>query len=135
MIMTHYQTNLTDKEWEILGPYFAPNKLGRPRKHNIRDVINAIRYVMKTGCQWRMLPNDFPNHKVVYDYYMRWKQSGKIQKIHDALVQEVRISSGKNPNPTVGIIDAQSAATTSNGDERGYDAGKKNQRQKASYNS
>ena len=65
---------------------------------------------MKTDCQWRMLANDFPNHKVVYNYYMRSKHKRKIQKIHDSLVRKVRISNGKNPNPTVGIIDAQSVA-------------------------
>ena len=123
------------KNAKFLRPIFAPNKLGRPRKHNIGDVINAIRYVIKTCCQSRFLANDFPNHKVVHDYYVRSKHKRKIQKIHDALVQKVRIVSGKNSNPTVGIIDAQFVKTTSNGDERGYDAGKKNQRQKASYNS
>ena len=89
---------------------------------------------MKTDCQWRMLANDFPNHKVVYNYYMRSKHKRKIQKIHDSLVRKVRISNGKNPNPTVGIIDAQSVAQLQMVTSP-FMTHQKNQRKEASYNS
>ena len=123
--MPQYQTNVSDKEWEILSPYFAPSKLGRPRKHNIRDVINAIRYLMKTACQSRFLPNDFANHKVVYDYYMRSKHKSKIQKIHDSLVWKVRISSKEKFKSYYWYNWSPICSPTSIGDERGYDVPKK----------
>ena len=75
----------SEKEWKILEPYFAPKKTGRPRKHNIRTIINETRYVMRTGCQWKQLPKDFPRWKTVYSFNSRLKNSGKWQEIHDAL--------------------------------------------------
>jgi len=110
-----YPTDITDKEWLILAPFVAQGKMGRPRKHNIRNIINAIRYVMRSGCQWRLLPKEFPPWQTVYDYYLRWRKSGKWQEIHDALVIRVREKAGKNPSPTVGIIDSQSVKTTQKG--------------------
>lgn len=106
----------SDKEWAILEPHVAQGVIGRPRKHNIRTIINAIRYIMRGGCQWRMLPKDFPPWKTVYDYFLRWRNSGKLEKIHDILVKEVRKMVGKNETPSVGIIDSQSVKTTQKGD-------------------
>lgn len=110
-----YNSDITDKEWEILAPFVGQGKMGRPRKHEIRDIINAIRYVMKSGCQWRLLPKDFPPWQTVYDYYLRWRKNGKWQEIHDALVKQVREKVGKEPTPTVGIIDSQSVKTVQKG--------------------
>jgi len=110
-----YNSDITDKEWEILAPFVAQGKMGRPRKHEIQDIINAIRYVMKSGCQWRLLPKDFPPWQTVYDYYLRWRKNGKWQEIHDALVKQVREKVGKEPKPTVGIIDSQSVKTVQKG--------------------
>ena len=86
----------SEKEWKILEPYFAPKKTGRPRKHNIRTIINKTRYVMRTGCQWKQLPKDFPRWKTVYSFNSRLKNSGKWQEIHDALVKRVRRMIGKS---------------------------------------
>jgi putative transposase len=89
------------------SPFVVQGKMGRPRKHEIKKVINGIRYVMKSGCQWRLLPKDFPPWQTVYDYYLRWRKNGKWQEIHDTLVKQVREKAGKKPTPTVGIIDSQ----------------------------
>ncbi|VVC35013.1 Transposase, IS4-like,Putative transposase IS4/IS5 family [Cinara cedri] len=102
-----YPSDISDKEWEILEPYVAQGAIGRPRKHDIRAIINAIRYIMKGGCQWRMLPKDFPPWKTVYDHYFRWRNNGKLQRIHDSLVKK---SISKNDSKR---------------GSRGYDAGKK----------
>ena len=110
-----YSSDITDKEWLILAPFIAQGKIGRPRTHDIRQIINAIRYVMKSGCQWRLLPKEFPPWQTVYDYYLRWRKNGKWQEIHDALVNQVREKVGKKPTPTVGIIDSQSVKTTQKG--------------------
>ena len=90
-----YSSDIRDKEWLILAPFIAQGKMGRPRTHDIRQIINAIRYVMKSGCQWRLLPKEFPPWQTVYDYYLRWRKNGKWQEIHDALVNQVREKVGK----------------------------------------
>lgn len=86
----HVYYYITDKEWLILAPVVAQGKMGRSRAHNIRSIINAIRYVMRIGCQWCLLPKELPPWKTVYDYYLRWRKNGKWQEIHDALVKQVR---------------------------------------------
>ncbi len=110
-----YPSDISDKEWEIWEPNVAQGAIGRPRKHNIRAIINAIRYIMRGGCQWRMLPKDFPPWKTVYDHYFRWRNNGKLQEIHDTLVKKGREMVGKNDTPSVGIIDSQSVKTTQKG--------------------
>ena len=110
-----YPSDITDKEWLILAPFVVQGKMGRPRKHEIRSIINAIRYVMKSGCQWRLLPKNFPPWQTVYDYYLRWRKNGKWQEIHDALVKQVREKVGKKASPTIGIIDSQSVKTVQKG--------------------
>nr|WP_218937022.1 IS5 family transposase [Wolbachia endosymbiont of Carposina sasakii] len=120
-----YPSDMSDKEWEILEPGVAQGAVGRPRKHNIRTIINAIRYIMKGGCQWRMLPKDFPPWKTVYDYFLRWRNSGKLEEIHNMLVKKVRKMVGKNEIPSVGIIDSQSVKTTQKGDPEDMMPGKK----------
>jgi len=90
-----------------------------------RRIINAILYVVRTGCQWRMLPRDFPNWSTVYGVFWRWRNQGTWQQIHDRLREKVRKAAGKKSTPTVAIIDSQSIRTAEGGEERGYDAGKK----------
>jgi putative transposase len=121
--MTNYPTNLSDSQWQFISKFLDTK---RNRKYKLREILNAILYVVKTGCQWRMLPGDFPSWKIVYYYFTAWKRASIIEVIHESLVEWTRKTSGKNEEPTVGIIDAQSVKNTlvSCGD-KGFDAGKR----------
>ena len=121
----HYASDLTDRQWQIIRPYLPPmNRRGR-RRICRRRIINAILYVVRTGCQWRMLPSSFPNWSTVYGVFWQWRNEGLWQKIHDALREKTRRQAGKKATPTVAIIDSQSVRTAEGGEQRGYDAGKK----------
>ena len=111
-----YPTDLTDKQWSIIAPFIPPPKPGgRPRAVEIREVLNAIFYVVKSGCDWRMLPHDFPQWKIVYHYFDAWKKDGTWKRIHDTLRGKLRKKLGKKTQPTAGIIDSQSVKTAEKG--------------------
>jgi len=111
-----YETDLTDRQWQIIAPLIPPAKPGgRPREVDMREVINAIFYLLKSGCTWRLIPNDFPEWKIVYHYFSAWKKDGTWKRIHDKLRDKVRLRAGKKKQPTAGIIDSQSVKTAKKG--------------------
>ena len=123
-----YKTDLNDKQWGLIAPFFYSNKGTNFLKHSKRELVNAVLYLVKTGCQWRLLPNDFPPYTAVWSFYRRAVQSGKWEKAMDSLVRKTREDAGRTSSPTYGLIDSQSAKTTSASDARGFDGGKKNKR-------
>lgn len=121
----NYASDLSNEQWQVIRK-LLPRHRRRGRKPIYRRfVINAILYVARTGCQWRMLPKHFPNWCTVYGIFWRWRNDGTWQKIHDSLREKVRRSVGKKSTPTAAIIDSQSIRTAEGGRQRGYDAGKK----------
>ncbi len=111
-----YPTDLTDAQWAVLAPLIPPpTPGGRPRRLDMRQVLNAIFYIDRAGCQWRMLPREYPNWKTVYWYFTRWQDDGTWEHITDALRRRVRRQVGRNPEPSAGIRDSQSVTTTQRG--------------------
>jgi putative transposase len=117
-----YETNLTDARWAIIAEFIED---GRKRKHSLRTIVDAVLYVVKTGCQWRYLPKDFPKWQLVYYYFRKFETIGLIEIIHDTLRDQVRVKKGKEKSPSLGLIDSQSVKTASVTTEKGVDGNKK----------
>lgn len=115
---------MSDAEYACLAPHVAQRGIGRKRTVDIREILNALRYLSKTGCHWRLLPHDFPKWYHVADYFYKWSRDGTLEAINDCLREDLRIELGRDPAPSVGIMDSQSVKTVSDGDERGFDSGK-----------
>ena len=122
-----YPSDLTDREWKLLEPLIPkPKSSGRPIKHPRRIILNAIFFLNRSGCQWDMLPKDFPPKSTVFAYFSAWRQSGLWEKLNHALRVQVRVAEGRQPSPTAAILDSQSVkAAEQGGLPVGYDAGKK----------
>lgn len=121
-IPTHYPSDLTDAEWALIEPFFV---VGNKSKYHKRTLMNAVRYKVKTGCQWRQIPHDFPKWTDVWSFYRRACQIALFERITDELVKQKRLQAGRASSPTYGLVDSQSVKTTTHNESRGFDGGKK----------
>ena len=111
-----YASDLTNEQWKLMEDLIPPAKPGgRPREVSMREVLNAIMYVLRSGCAWRLLPHDFPKWNIVYYYFWRFRKDGLWQDIHDLLRDELRVREGREASPSAAVIDSQSVKTTEKG--------------------
>lgn len=109
-----YPTDLTDAQWEVVRsvlPKAKNGRTGRPRRHPLREIWNAIFYHTRNGGAWRALPHDFPPQATVWQHFRRWRDNGTLERVHDALREKVRIQAGRQPTPTAAVLDSQSVRT------------------------
>ncbi len=125
-MIKRYSTDLTDQQWAIIEPLIPPAKEGgRPRDTDMREIVNAIHYISRTGCQWYLLPNDFPSKSTIFGYYAQWTTDGTLDEMVRVLREAVRVKAGRNPKPSAAIVDSQSVKTAGPALDIGYDGGKK----------
>jgi putative transposase len=125
MRMNHYPSDITDAQWALIEPHIPSDPGGgRPRKTDMRDVLDAVLYILRTGCQWRYLPVDFPPKSTVWRYFDRWRRDGTLDRIHDLLRRKVRATEKPYHPRTSASVDSQSIDTTSGGEQRGRDNAK-----------
>lgn len=126
-----YPTDLSDDEWEIIKPFFSSHE----SQHSKREIVNAIFYILRAGCSWRLLPHDFPPWQTVYSHFRNWQNLDLWERVNEQLRKLWRLKINRKEDPSAAIIDSQSVKTTDRGGVKGFDAGKKNQRPQTSYSS